>query len=68
MNGKDEHMIKLIWTCWKENKERKSEVYLLCAAQKAGLISSQDLTETTWWPWIAAAAAVASVVIYRMRS
>jgi len=52
----DEHVIKLVWTCWKENKEHHDPIYLLASAQKANLVEKE--VKTLWWPWAVAGAAI----------
>jgi len=52
----EEHVIKLVWTCWRQNKEQKDPVYMMAAGQKAGLIRKAQ--KNLWWPWAVASAAI----------
>jgi len=52
----DEHTIKFVWTCWKENKEHHNSLYTFCAAQRTGKLDG--LEPAANWAWIAAGLAL----------
>jgi len=62
MMSPDEHTIKFVWTCWKENKEHHNSLYTFCAAQKLGKLD--DVEPHVVWPWLAGAAAIVSGLLY----
>jgi len=67
MTSQDEHVIKFVWTCWKENKMKPNSMYLLCASQKLGRIDPEN-RDYVYWPWaVAGMAAFTGAVKYNLR-
>jgi len=60
--NQDEHVIKFVWTCWKENKDHHNPLYFACTALKLGILNLEE-HEYEVWPWVVAGAAILSGLI-----
>jgi len=50
IKSNDVHVIKFVWTTWKENIDHNNDLYFFCASQKSGLLSKKK--NTLRWPFI----------------
>jgi len=63
----DEHVIKLVWTCWKEYREYNNALYLLTAAEKTQSVSKLPTVMIGVGVGVAAVAIAAGLVYWKIK-
>jgi len=64
ISNEDEHVIKLVWTCWKE-KNDGYDLYLYSATRKLELLTNEP--KELLWPWAVGAIAVVLTTFFNFK-